>query len=61
MHPTYTEQAFIFLFIAAEFGFYVFLRQLVNLKEWISACESIGFGSVHNLRAALREGEERAA
>ncbi|KAJ7129635.1 acyl transferase/acyl hydrolase/lysophospholipase [Mycena epipterygia] len=29
--------AFIFLFIAVEFGFYVFLRQLVNLKEWISA------------------------
>ncbi|KAJ7771403.1 patatin-domain-containing protein [Mycena maculata] len=29
--------AFIFLFIAAEFGGYVFLRQLVNVKEWISA------------------------
>ncbi|KAJ7047339.1 patatin-domain-containing protein [Mycena alexandri] len=29
--------AFIFLFIAAEFGFYVLLRQLVNVKEWISA------------------------
>ncbi|KAJ6539378.1 patatin-like phospholipase domain-containing protein [Mycena capillaripes] len=29
--------AFIFLFIAAEFGFYVFLRQLVNVKEWLSA------------------------
>ncbi|KAJ7228603.1 acyl transferase/acyl hydrolase/lysophospholipase [Mycena pura] len=29
--------AFIFLFIAAELGLYVFLRQLVNLKEWISA------------------------
>ncbi|KAJ7368336.1 patatin-domain-containing protein [Mycena albidolilacea] len=28
---------FIFLFIAAQFGFYVFLRQLVNIKEWISA------------------------
>ncbi|KAF7352764.1 Patatin-like phospholipase domain-containing protein [Mycena venus] len=28
---------FIFLFIAAQFGFYVFLRQLVNVKEWISA------------------------
>ncbi|KAJ7700128.1 acyl transferase/acyl hydrolase/lysophospholipase [Mycena rosella] len=29
--------AFIFLFITAEFGFYVLLRQLVNVKEWISA------------------------
>ncbi|KAJ6599036.1 patatin-domain-containing protein [Mycena vulgaris] len=29
--------AFIFLFIAGQFGFYVFLRQLVNVKEWISA------------------------
>ncbi|KAJ7682771.1 patatin-like phospholipase domain-containing protein [Mycena polygramma] len=28
---------FIFLFIAAEFGFYVFLRQLVNAKEWMLA------------------------
>ncbi|KAF7301676.1 Patatin-like phospholipase domain-containing protein [Mycena indigotica] len=28
---------FIFLFIAAEFGLYVFLRQLVNVKEWVSA------------------------
>ncbi|KAJ7276433.1 acyl transferase/acyl hydrolase/lysophospholipase [Mycena haematopus] len=28
---------FIFLFIAAQFGFYVSLRQLVNIKEWISA------------------------
>ncbi|KAJ7498890.1 patatin-domain-containing protein [Mycena latifolia] len=29
--------AFIFIFIASEFGFYVLLRQLVNIKEWISA------------------------
>ncbi|KAH9482686.1 Patatin-like phospholipase domain-containing protein [Psilocybe cubensis] len=28
---------FIFLFIAAEFGFYVVIRQMVNTKEWISA------------------------
>ncbi|RDB22700.1 hypothetical protein Hypma_010146 [Hypsizygus marmoreus] len=28
---------FIFLFIAAEFGFYVVIRQLVNTKEWITA------------------------
>ncbi|KAF8897563.1 acyl transferase/acyl hydrolase/lysophospholipase [Infundibulicybe gibba] len=28
---------FIFTFIAAEFSFYVLIRQLVNTKEWISA------------------------
>ncbi|KAF5388223.1 hypothetical protein D9615_000438 [Tricholomella constricta] len=28
---------FIFLFIAAEFGFYIVIRQLVNTKEWITA------------------------
>ncbi|KXN89616.1 hypothetical protein AN958_05483 [Leucoagaricus sp. SymC.cos] len=28
---------FIFLFIAAEFGLYVLIRQLVNGKEWITA------------------------
>ncbi|EEB90905.1 hypothetical protein MPER_10827 [Moniliophthora perniciosa FA553] len=28
---------FIFIFIAAEFGLYVFIRQVVNGKEWISA------------------------
>ncbi|GLB33842.1 putative patatin-like phospholipase domain-containing protein [Lyophyllum shimeji] len=28
---------FIFLFIAAEFGFYVVIRQLVNTKEYITA------------------------
>ena len=32
------HQFFIFLFIMAEFGFYVVIRQLVNTKEWISAC-----------------------
>lgn len=25
----------------AEFGFYVFIRQLVNTKEWFTACSSI--------------------
>lgn len=33
-------QFFIFLFIAAEFGLYVLIRQLVNFKEWLVACES---------------------
>ncbi|KAK1236604.1 hypothetical protein PQX77_000156 [Marasmius sp. AFHP31] len=28
---------FIFVFITAEFGLYVFIRQVVNGKEWISA------------------------
>ncbi|KAF8655297.1 hypothetical protein AX16_003196 [Volvariella volvacea WC 439] len=28
---------FIFLFIAAEFGLYVLIRQLVNTKEWFTA------------------------
>ncbi|PBK69658.1 patatin-domain-containing protein [Armillaria solidipes] len=28
---------FIFLFIGAEFGIYVLIRQLVNAKEWVSA------------------------
>ncbi len=30
---------FIFLFIAGEFGLYVLIRQLVNGKEWVYACE----------------------
>lgn len=33
-------ECFIFLIIAAEFGFYVLIRQLVNTKEWITACKS---------------------
>lgn len=35
------HQCFIFLFIMAEFGLYVIIRQLVNTKEWISACMTI--------------------
>lgn len=31
-------QCFIFIFIMAEFGLYVFIRQLVNTKEWFTAC-----------------------
>ncbi|KAJ7507844.1 patatin-domain-containing protein [Mycena galericulata] len=45
-------QAFIFLFIAAEFGFYVFLRQLVNIKEWVSAWRGKKGLLRKNLRAA---------
>ncbi len=31
-------QGLIFLFIAVQFGMYIMIRQLVNAKEWISAC-----------------------
>src|SRR5260221_6579720 len=34
---------FIFVFIMAEFGLYVFIRQLVNTKEWFTACSLIHF------------------
>lgn len=36
-------QFFIFVFIMAEFGLYVFIRQLVNTKEWFTACSLIHF------------------
>ncbi|KAJ7638843.1 acyl transferase/acyl hydrolase/lysophospholipase [Roridomyces roridus] len=44
--------AFIFLFIALEFGGYVLLRQLVNVKEWISAWRGKKGLLRKNLRAA---------
>lgn len=31
-------QGLIFLFIGIEFGMYIMIRQLVNTKEWLSAC-----------------------
>ena len=31
-------QGLIFLFIAVQFGMYIMIRQLVNAKEWVSAC-----------------------
>jgi len=31
-------QYMILVFILAEFGFYVLIRQIVNAKEWLSAC-----------------------
>ena len=37
-------QLFIFVFIFFEFAMYVFVRQCVNAKEYITACES---GRVH--------------
>lgn len=33
-------QLLIALFIAFEFGCYVMIRQVVNAKEWLSACQS---------------------
>ncbi|KAF9534295.1 patatin-like phospholipase domain-containing protein [Crepidotus variabilis] len=41
---------FIFLFIMAEFGLYVFIRQLVNTKEWFTAWR----GEKGRLRKRLR-------
>lgn len=35
-----SPQLLIFLFIGIEFGLYVLIRQLVNTKEWLSACEN---------------------
>ena len=32
------DQFLIFVFILAEFGFYILIRQIVNAKEWLSAC-----------------------
>ena len=34
------SQVFIFVIIAAQFSLYIFIRQVVNTKEWLSACES---------------------
>jgi len=34
------SQLFIFVIIAAQFSLYIFIRQVVNTKEWLSACES---------------------
>ena len=33
-------QLLIALFIGFEFGCYVTIRQVVNAKEWLSACQS---------------------
>jgi hypothetical protein len=33
-------QFLIFVFILGEFGFYVLIRQIVNAKEWLSACRT---------------------
>lgn len=59
-------QSLIFLFITVEFGFYILIRQMVNAKEWLSACacfsaaivaashSDIGRGRKGTLRQRLR-------
>ena len=38
-----SHQGLIFLFIAFQFGAYIVIRQLVNAKEWLSACARVVF------------------
>ncbi|PPQ94036.1 hypothetical protein CVT25_009884 [Psilocybe cyanescens] len=52
---------FIFLFIAAEFGFYVVIRQLVNTKEWISAWRGQKGRLRKNMRSAKNYEEWKEA
>ncbi|KAG6836520.1 hypothetical protein H0H93_007197 [Arthromyces matolae] len=54
---------FIMVFIAAEFGFYVVIRQLVNTKEWFTAWRGTKGVLRKNLRAArtYQEWKEAAA
>ena len=55
------DQSLIFVFILAEFGFYVLIRQIVNAKEWLSACRPpfiINCPSP-DLKLSCREGKER--
>jgi len=54
-------QIFIFLFIAAEFNLYVLVRQLVNGKEWITACERSGSVIENHECDVIRQGEEKKA
>ena len=37
-HNRHDGRFLIFAFILAEFGFYVLIRQIINAKEWLSAC-----------------------
>lgn len=60
------SKCFIFLFIAAEFGFYVIIRQLVNTKEWVTACMPHCLCSgpkltINSLRARSEGGFEKEA
>ena len=48
------------MFIVVEFGFYVLIRQIVNAKEWLSACMPpfIIIHSSPDLKISCREGKE---
>lgn len=65
MFPAYThrnDQYLILVFILAEFGFYVLIRQIVNAKEWLSACRpppTVIYPSL-DLKLSLRERRERS-
>jgi hypothetical protein len=53
----HNTKIFIFIFIAAEFGLYVLIRQLVNGKEWITACEfqtSCSEAGIYKLQGGAR-------
>ncbi|KAG6916105.1 hypothetical protein DXG01_008432 [Tephrocybe rancida] len=52
---------FIFLFIGAEFGFYIMIRQLVNTKEWITAWRGKKGVLRKNLRATRNYQEWKQA
>ncbi|KAF9268012.1 patatin-domain-containing protein [Marasmius fiardii PR-910] len=52
---------FIFLFITAQFGLYVFIRQVVNGKEWISAWRGKKGALRTRLRAARNYEEWKTA
>ena len=48
------------MFILAEFGFYVWIRQIVNAKEWLSACRPPTVISLlPDLKLSYRERKER--
>lgn len=63
-HCTKFVQGLIFLFITVEFGFYILIRQMVNAKEWLSACpcSSVAIVVIHSRghRAGTQGGVETA-
>ena len=54
-------QGLLFLFIAVQFGGYVLLRQIVNVKEWISACRCSSITQVATRLRGSRAGTQRSA
>ena len=41
VHRINVTQLFIFTAISVQFGLYVLIRQLVNTKEWLTACTCV--------------------